>query len=152
MKRRKKNKMNNISFEEFRSMLLYHRIVEWNSNKIVLDNGVTIFIRETEQDCCAHAENPSMKDTGILSSLDPVALDKACIDLIYNSKDPGKNHLIERIESRNGTHTIYEANKRGIGSLEYELIEIQKYISFFDIIQLVMFMYKEMIKKICNRG
>ena len=48
--------MNDISFEEFRSMLLYHRIVEWNSNKIVLDNGVTIFIRETEQDCCAHAE------------------------------------------------------------------------------------------------
>ena len=48
--------MNDISFEEFRSMLLYHRIIKWNSNKIVLDNGVTIFIRETEQDCCAHAE------------------------------------------------------------------------------------------------
>ena len=75
-------------------------------------------------DCCKVAEDPCISDIGILSSTDPVALDKACIDLIYNSSDPNKDHLIERIESRNGTHTIYEANKRGIGSLEYELIEI----------------------------
>ena len=75
-------------------------------------------------DCCAKAEDPCMKDIGILASTDPVALDQACIDLVYNSSDPNKEHLIERIESRNGTHTIYEANKRGIGSLEYELIEI----------------------------
>ena len=75
-------------------------------------------------DCCKVAEDPCISDIGILSSIDPVALDKACIDLVYNSSDPNKDHLIERIESRNGTHTIYEANKRGIGSLEYELIEI----------------------------
>ncbi len=75
-------------------------------------------------DCCKVAEDPCISDIGILSSIDPVALDKACIDLVYNSSDPNKGHLIERIESRNGTHTIYEANKRGIGSLEYELIEI----------------------------
>ena len=75
-------------------------------------------------DCCKVAEDPCISDIGILSSTDPVALDKACIDLVYNSSDPNKEHLIERIESRNGTHTIYEANKRGLGSLEYELIEI----------------------------
>jgi uncharacterized protein len=75
-------------------------------------------------DCCKVAEDPCISDIGILSSIDPVALDKACIDLVYNSNEPNKEHLIERIESRNGTHTIYEANKRGIGSLEYELIEI----------------------------
>ena len=75
-------------------------------------------------DCCKVAEDPCISDIGILSSIDPVALDKACIDLVYNSSDPNKDHLIERIESRNGTHTIYEANKRGIGSLEYELVEI----------------------------
>lgn len=75
-------------------------------------------------DCCKVAEDPCISDIGILSSTDPVVLDKACIDLVYNSSDPNKEHLIERIESRNGTHTIYEANKRGIGSLEYELIEI----------------------------
>ena len=75
-------------------------------------------------DCCKVAEDPCISDIGILSSTDPVALDKACIDLVYNSRDPNKDHLIERIESRNGTHTIYEENKRGIGSLEYELIEI----------------------------
>lgn len=75
-------------------------------------------------DCCAKAEDPCMKDIGILSSLDPVALDKACIDLVYNSKDPGRDHLVERIESRKGTHTIDEAEKIGIGNKEYELVEI----------------------------
>ncbi len=76
-------------------------------------------------DCCAHAEDPCMKDIGILSSLDPVALDKACIDLIYNSNDPGKNHLIERIESRNGIHTIDEAYKLNVGNKDYELIIVE---------------------------
>ena len=75
-------------------------------------------------DCCKVAEDPCISDIGILSSIDPVALDKACIDLVYNSSDPNKDHLIERIKKKNGAHTIYEANKRGIGSLEYELIEI----------------------------
>lgn len=75
-------------------------------------------------DCCAKAEDPCMKDIGILSSTDPIALDKACIDLVYSSNDEGKNHLIERIESRNGIHTIDSAEELGFGSKEYELINI----------------------------
>ena len=75
-------------------------------------------------DCCAKAEDPCMKNIGILSSLDPVALDKACIDLVYSSNDPGKEHLIERIESRNGKYTIECAESIGIGSKDYELITI----------------------------
>jgi len=75
-------------------------------------------------DCCSIALDPCMNDIGILSSLDPVALDQACIDLVYNSSDPGKNYLIERIESRNGTYTIECASKLGIGSRKYELINI----------------------------
>lgn len=73
-------------------------------------------------DCCAVAEDPCMKDIGILSSLDPVALDQACIDLIYQSKDPGRDHFVERVESRNGTHTIDAAAKLRFGTKEYELI------------------------------
>ena len=74
-------------------------------------------------DCCAVAEDPCMKDIGILASTDPVALDQACIDLVYNSTDPGKDHLIERIESRNGIHTIEEAEKLKVGTRKYDLIE-----------------------------
>ena len=76
-------------------------------------------------DCCAKAEDPCLSDIGILASLDPVALDKACIDLVYNSNDPGKEHLIERIESRNGTFTIEKAEEKNIGTTDYELIEIK---------------------------
>lgn len=75
-------------------------------------------------DCCAKAEDPCMQDIGILASLDPVAIDQACIDLVYNSNDAGREHLIERIESRNGIHTIEAAAKLGIGSREYDLIDI----------------------------
>lgn len=75
-------------------------------------------------DCCAVAEDPCMKDIGILSSLDPVALDRACMDLIYQSKDPGRDHFVERVESLNGTHTIDAAAELGYGTKEYELIEI----------------------------
>lgn len=75
-------------------------------------------------DCCAVAEDPCMKDIGILASLDPIAIDQACIDLIYNSKDEGKNHFIERVESKNGIHTIEAATKLGFGTRQYELIEI----------------------------
>ena len=75
-------------------------------------------------DCCAVAEDPCMKDIGILASDDPVAIDKACLDLVYASDDPGRDHLIERIESRNGVHTVNTAAKLGLGSLEYELIEV----------------------------
>lgn len=75
-------------------------------------------------DCCAVAADPKVADIGILSSLDPVALDQACIDLVYASDDAGKADLIERIESRNGVHTIEAAAAIGVGSREYELIEI----------------------------
>ena len=73
-------------------------------------------------DCCAVAEDPCMKDIGILASLDPVAIDKACVDLIINSDDPGKSHLLERINSRNGMLTIQEAHRLNVGNIEYELI------------------------------
>ena len=76
-------------------------------------------------DCCAVAEDPCMKDIGILISTDPIAIDQACLDLIYASEDPGKEHLIERIESRNGVHTIEAAEALGYGSRDYELIEIE---------------------------
>ena len=75
-------------------------------------------------DCCAVAEDPCMQDIGILASTDPVAIDQACIDLVYNSNDPGKDHLIERIESRNGVYTIKCAYDLGIGNREYELIKL----------------------------
>lgn len=75
-------------------------------------------------DCCSVAEDPCMNDIGIVASLDPVAIDQACIDLVYNSNDKGKKHLIERIESRNGLLTIDAAEKLGIGNKQYELINI----------------------------
>ena len=75
-------------------------------------------------DCCAVAEDPCIADIGILVSDDPIAIDQACIDLVYKCSDPGKPHLIERIESRNGTHTIEAAAALGYGSREYELVEI----------------------------
>jgi hypothetical protein len=76
-------------------------------------------------DCCAVAEDPCMKDIGILISLDPVAIDQACLDLVYAAvDDPGRDHLLERIESRNGVHTIEAAAALGIGSREYELKEL----------------------------
>lgn len=75
-------------------------------------------------DCCAVAEDPCMKDIGILSSLDPVALDQACVDLIYQSKDPGRDHFLQRLESLHGTHTIDAAAELGYGTKEYELISV----------------------------
>ena len=75
-------------------------------------------------DCCAVAEDPCMKDIGILASLDPIAIDQACIDLVNNSNDPGKEHFLERVNSRNGIHTIERAAELGFGSREYELVNI----------------------------
>ncbi len=75
-------------------------------------------------DCCADAEDPCMKDIGILASLDPVAIDQACIDLVNNSDDPGKEHFLERVNSRNGIHTIEAAAELGFGTREYELINV----------------------------
>lgn len=76
-------------------------------------------------DCCAVAEDPCIADIGILISADPIAIDQACIDLVYNCSDAGKDHLIERIESRNGIHTIEAAAALGYGTREYELIEVE---------------------------
>ena len=75
-------------------------------------------------DCCGVAEDPCIADIGILISDDPVAIDQACVDLVYACTDPGKPHLLERIESRNGLHTLEIAAEHGIGSREYELIEV----------------------------
>lgn len=75
-------------------------------------------------DCCAVAEDPCMADIGILASADPIAIDQACIDLVYASKDPGRDHLVERIETRNGIHTIEAAEALGYGSRRYELITV----------------------------
>ena len=74
-------------------------------------------------DCCAVAEDPCMKDIGVLVSADPIAIDQACIDIVYNSEDQGKSHFINRVETRNGVHTIEAAAELGFGTREYELIE-----------------------------
>lgn len=93
-------------------------------------NGNMAFINvmknmSVDCDCCEIAEDPCMKDIGILASLDPVAIDKACIDLIYAAKDDaGQKHFLERVETRNGTHTIDAAAEIGFGEKEYELIEV----------------------------
>ena len=76
-------------------------------------------------DCCAVAEDPCIADIGILASLDPVAIDQACIDLVKASGDPGVAHFMERVTSRNGEHTIERAAELGFGSREYELIETE---------------------------
>ena len=75
-------------------------------------------------DCCAVAEDPCMKDIGILASTDPIAIDQACIDLVYNSKDPGRDHFVERVERQNGIHTIEAVAELGFGTREYEMINI----------------------------
>lgn len=97
-------------------------VVEYFDKQIVYINIMCNM--SVDCDCCSKAEDPCMADIGILSSLDPVALDKACIDLVYNSDDPGRNHLVERIESRNGIYTVLCAKDLGIGNTEYELVEI----------------------------
>ena len=89
----------------------------------------TVFINvmknmSVDCDCCAVAEDPCMADIGILASLDPIAVDQACLDLVYASDDPGRDHLVERIESLNGVHTVEAAAELGFGSREYELIEL----------------------------
>ena len=97
-------------------------IVEYFDGKIAYINVMKNM--SVDCDCCAVAEDPKIKDIGILASTDPVAIDKACIDLVYASEDPGKKHLIERIESRNGILTTNASYELGIGNLEYELIKI----------------------------
>ncbi len=93
-------------------------------------NGNAVYINvmkniSVDCDCDGHASAPCMKDIGILASLDPIAVDQACLDLVYNSKDPGKDKLIARIESLHGVHTIEAASKLGFGTREYELIDVE---------------------------
>lgn len=97
-------------------------ITDFYKDKIVYINAMVNM--SVDCDCCGVAEDPCMKDIGILASTDPVALDQACIDLVYQSDDPGRDKLVERIESRNGLLTIDSAEKQGMGSKEYELISI----------------------------
>ena len=92
-------------------------------------NGNMAFINvmcnmSVDCDCCAVAEDPCLKDIGILASLDPIAIDQACIDLVKKSDDPGKEHFMERVNSRNGIHTIEAAYELGFGTNEYELINV----------------------------
>lgn len=92
-------------------------------------NGNMVFINvmknmSVDCDCCSVAEDPCMADIGILASLDPIAVDRACLDLVYSSDDPGRDHLLERIESRNGAHTVDAAAELGFGSKEYELVKL----------------------------
>lgn len=97
-------------------------IMEFFKGKIAFVNVMVNL--SVDCDCCAVAEDPEMGDIGILSSLDPVALDQACLDLVYASSDKGKAHLIERIESLNGVHTVEAAAEIGVGSRDYELVLI----------------------------
>ena len=89
----------------------------------------TVFINvmknmSVDCDCCAVAEDPCMADIGILASLDPIAVDQACLDLVYASDDPGRDHLVERIASLNGVRTVESAAALGFGTREYELVEL----------------------------
>ena len=93
----------------------------FGSNMAFVNMAVNLSV---DCDCCAVAEDPCMGDIGIFASLDPVAVDQACIDAVYNSSDPGRNHLVERIESKHGTKIIDDAARLGYGTKEYELIEV----------------------------
>ncbi len=98
-------------------------VVEYFGDKLAYINVMKNM--SVDCDCCAVAEDPCMADIGILASLDPIAIDQACIDLVYAATDdPGQAHLLERIESRNGVLTIEASAKLGFGSREYELIEL----------------------------
>lgn len=97
-------------------------IVDYFAGKMVFINVMCNM--SVDCDCCAVAEDPAIADIGILASLDPVALDQACLDLVYASEDPGRDHLLERIESRNGVLTVEAAAYLNVGSREYELIEL----------------------------
>lgn len=99
------------------------------SSVIKLFKGNAVYVNvmknmSVDCDCCTVAEDPCLADIGVLVSTDPVAVDQACVDLVYACDDPGKAHFLERVESRNGVHTIEAAAAMGVGSREYELIEL----------------------------
>ena len=97
-------------------------VAEYFKNKTVFINVMKNM--SVDCDCCAVAEDPCMADIGILASLDPIAVDQACLDLVYASDDPGRDHLVERIESLNGVRTVESAAALGFGTREYELVEL----------------------------
>ncbi len=97
-------------------------VIDYFKGKILYVNVMTNL--SVDCDCCSVAEDPCMADIGILVSDDPVAIDQACIDIVYASDDPGRDHFIERVESRNGIYTIEKAAELNIGSREYELIDV----------------------------
>ena len=97
-------------------------VIDYFGGKIVYVNVMKNM--SVDCDCCAVAEDPCIADIGILVSTDPVAIDKACIDLVYSCNDKKKSHLIKRIESRNGVYTIEQAERLGCGSSQYELINL----------------------------
>lgn len=98
-------------------------VVDYFGNNLIYVNVMKNM--SVDCDCCAVAEDPCIADIGILVSDDPIAIDQACIDLVYACTDPGRPHLLERIESRNGVHTIEAAAKLGYGTRAYELIEVE---------------------------
>ena len=98
-------------------------VVEYFGGKVLYVNVMKNM--SVDCDCCAVAEDPCIDDIGVLVSDDPIAIDQACIDLVYACSDPGKPHLIERIESRNGIHTIETAAEHGYGSRDYTLIVVE---------------------------
>lgn len=95
----------------------------FKDNIVYINSAVNLSV---DCDCCAVAEDPCMKDIGILASTDPVAIDQACIDLVYNSDDPGRDHFVERVERQNGRHILEAAQDLGFGSRDYELIDIDE--------------------------
>ena len=97
-------------------------VAEYFKNKTVFINVMKNM--SVDCDCCAVAEDPCMADICILASLDPIAVDQACLDLVYASDDPGRDHLVERIESLNGVRTVESAAALGFGTREYELVEL----------------------------
>ena len=110
-------------------LITWQAMADAAESVVKLFDGKIVYINvmknmSVDCDCCAVAEDPCMKDIGILASLDPVAIDQACLDLVYASDDPGRDHLVERIESLNGIHTVEAAAELGFGSREYELIEL----------------------------
>ena len=96
-----------------------HKLFEGNVVYINVMKNMSV-----DCDCCKVAEDPCLKDIGILASTDPIAIDKACIDLVENSNDQGKEHFLERVNSKNGKYTIYASEKLGFGTTSYELINI----------------------------
>ncbi len=97
-------------------------VVEFFKGQIVYINMLVNL--SVDCDCCAVAEDPCMKDIGMMISLDPLAIDQACIDMIYASKDKGRDYFVARVERQNGLHTLEASAKLGFGSKDYELVDV----------------------------